>query len=266
MNALVIGIIIAIGLLTAIRFVVIYTEEEPQIIIIKDYVENTPIQLSEKTWLEIRGKGQCYVDPWITHWLKSHNNYPIKSDEQFEAIKNYYREELGVSVFDVRVQPSDDFIEVCGAGGATYSVLVSNSDVDKMLDLGFKISENQIQSVQKTWVETYPVDCVNYTNPKLLQGCYIGWLKDYYDSEPNQPMFMHNDPQFSFEANSEYIKDYFGKQGSQILDVRYAIVRQEFCEFGECFDHYKLSILVSDSNVNKMLDLGFKVSENQAPE
>jgi len=115
---------------------------------------------------------------------------------------------------------------------------------------------------EKTWVEIDPVTCVNYIK---LQGCYIDWLTSYYNITKIQPMFIPDYPQLSLEKNSEYIKDYFGKQGTDILDVRYAIVRQEYCEFGECWDQYKLELLVSNSDTDKMLASGFKISENQNP-
>lgn len=139
---------------------------------------------------------------------------------------------------------------------------VKPETADKLVERGW--GTISLQPIQKTWVEIHPVNCVNYTNPQL-QGCYINWLKDYYDSEPNQPGSIYNDPQFSFDANSEYIRNYFGKQNTKILDIKYSMIRQSFCEFGECFDGYKLLILVSNSNLNKMLDLGFKVSEKQTP-
>ncbi|MGI0022229.1 MAG: thermonuclease family protein [Nitrososphaeraceae archaeon] len=141
---------------------------------------------------------------------------------------------------------------------------VKPQTAQKLVDRGW--GTTSISSIQKTWVETYPIGCMNYT-VYSVKGCYINWLADYYGTNDRILMppqaFENNSTLLSFEKNSGYIKDYFGKQGIGILDVKYNRIGQGLCELCECWDKYSLRLLVSNSTVQKMLDFVFKISENQ---
>jgi hypothetical protein len=96
----------------------------------------------ETTWVEI-DPIQCLGNPWEQDWLESHNNdyasYP--RDDEFEVIKDYY-EKQGIAIFDVKSERKYEIVcEACSCPrGDSLSLLVSDSDVGVMLELGYKIS------------------------------------------------------------------------------------------------------------------------------
>ena len=103
----------------------------------------------EKTWVEI-DPIQCGGNPWEKEWLESHpDDFSIYArlitNEKIELIKNYYKKQ-DIEIFDVKSFTWED-VAVCEScscsAGYTLSLLVSTSDVDKMLELGYKISKNQ---------------------------------------------------------------------------------------------------------------------------
>ena len=105
--------------------------------------------LLQKTWVEI-DPIQCGGNPWEEDWLESHpDDYlvyaRIISKEKIDIIANYYKK-FGITIFDVRLTPWEN-VAVCESCscpvGYTQSLLVSNSKVDKMLEFGYKISEDQ---------------------------------------------------------------------------------------------------------------------------
>jgi hypothetical protein len=98
----------------------------------------------ETTWVEIEPV-QCLENTWEQDWLRSHKNdyssYP--TDNEFEIIKDFYNKQ-GVTIIDV--QSEKKYEVVCLAcscpRGDVLSLLVFDSDVESMLDLGFKLSGN----------------------------------------------------------------------------------------------------------------------------
>ena len=121
-------------------------------------------------------------------------------------------------------------------------------------------SKDKELTVQKTWIELEPINCIGNL-------CNVGWLSSYYNSSN-----LKTEPYLGYlqgvdmTHTTEFIKDYYKKQGIVVFDVRYTSIWQELsCEAGECWEPSKLDILVSDSDVKQMLDLGFKVSETQTP-
>ena len=110
---------------------------------------NCYFETNQKTWVEI-DPIQCGGNPWEKDWLESHpDDFSIYArlitNEKIELIKNYYKKQ-DIEIFDVKSFPWED-VAVCEScscpAGYTLSLLVSNSDVDKMLELGYKISKNQ---------------------------------------------------------------------------------------------------------------------------
>ena len=112
-------------------------------------------------------------------------------------------------------------------------------------------------TTQKTLVETPPFTCVGYE-------CYVSWLNSY--KEIFSPEYSRVNLLENFGNTAKIIKNHFQNQSVTIYDVRDEPVKLSNCEFGECQEIYKLLLLVSKENLNKMLELGFKVSENQTPE
>lgn len=108
----------------------------------KEIVQKIPYltEIFEKTWVEIEPI-QCLGNPWEVEWLKSHDNnyseYPRQEESQI--IKNYYQKQ-GVIVFDVKSKQTHKIVCAscdCPRGDTLY-LLVSDSDVNKMLELGYK--------------------------------------------------------------------------------------------------------------------------------
>ena len=102
----------------------------------------------QKTWVEI-DPIQCGGNPWEKDWLESHpDDFSIYArlitNEKIELIKNYYKKQ-DIEIFDVKSFPWED-VAVCEAcscpAGYTLYLLVSNYDVQKMQEFGYKISEN----------------------------------------------------------------------------------------------------------------------------
>lgn len=155
-----------------------------------------------------------------------------------------------------------------------FGLLITSSDFNLSKPV---VDEKTITSpsdeqkeIEKIWVEMYPIRCFDYTSfPNLnasIAGCYIEWLESYYGVKQFQPMYIKNYPQTSFQNNSNYIIDHFGKQGITIYDIKYKLVQQTLHEFGESWDDYSLLLLIDDSVVAQMLDLGFKISEKMTEE
>ena len=103
----------------------------------------------QKTWVEIVPI-QCGGNPWEKDWLESHPNdflvyARVLSKEKMDIITNYYKK-LGIDIFDATLVPWEK-VAVCESCsfpvGYTQNLLVSNSEVDKMLEFGYKISEDQ---------------------------------------------------------------------------------------------------------------------------
>ncbi|MGI0009544.1 MAG: hypothetical protein ACRD92_07995, partial [Nitrosopumilaceae archaeon] len=111
----------------------------------------------QKTWVEI-DPIQCGGNPWEKDWLESHpDDYLVYarliSKEKIDMITNYYKK-LGITIFDTKLVPWEN-VAVCEScscpAGYTLSLLVSNADVDKMREFGYKISENlKTISVEKS--------------------------------------------------------------------------------------------------------------------
>ena len=88
----------------------------------------------------------CLSNPWEQDWLKSHNDdyasYP--RNEENAIIQNYYKNQ-GITVFDLRIEPNEinANCEGCNCHSAYWIyLLVSNSDIEKMKQFGFRVEEN----------------------------------------------------------------------------------------------------------------------------
>ena len=101
-----------------------------------------------RTWVEI-DLVQCMNNPWEIDWLRTHNwnssAYPTHGldldPQEIEIIKNYYAKQ-GITVFDARSEWTHEAACLacsCSVGHTLY-LLVSDDDVDSMLELGYRIS------------------------------------------------------------------------------------------------------------------------------
>ncbi|MAH43270.1 hypothetical protein CL614_06180 [archaeon] len=104
-----------------------------------------------KTWVEV-DPIQCLGNPWEIDWLESHNNnysaYPIDvgtlpnlETTEGEIIKNYYQNQ-GINIFNVISKSTYDTVcKACScAKGYTLYLLISELDINKMLEFGYKIN------------------------------------------------------------------------------------------------------------------------------
>jgi len=147
-DKLVIGIIITIGIIATGILYIIFAEEKADSSVIKDDPFMTGI-VEEITWVEI-DPIQCAGNPWEQDWLESHpDDFTIFArpflDKEVDIIKNYYKK-LGIVIFDVKAVFWEDVVvcESCSCpAGYTLYLLVSESDLNKMLDQGFKVAQNQ---------------------------------------------------------------------------------------------------------------------------
>ncbi len=130
---------------------------------------------------------------------------------------------------------------------------VKPETAEKLIERGWAVLS--IDQLEKVWVELYPIGCAETI-------CYIDWLKSYYvdvDLQPD-PSGLGNLRGIGFAQTTEFINDYFDKRGIIIFDVRYDLVGRSVCEYGECWDIYNLSLLVSESDVDSMVKIGYKVA------
>lgn len=118
----------------------------------RDWGSTTLLTLP-KTWVEI-DPIQCLGNPWEQDWLKSHNNdyhsYPHSAysegidDGESIIIKDFYKKQ-GITVFDVRSGYGDKVIwaSCSSSTGYTLYLMVSESSVDKMLNLNYTMSQEE---------------------------------------------------------------------------------------------------------------------------
>jgi hypothetical protein len=97
---------------------------------------------NETSWVEIEPI-QCLGNPWEHDWLNSHKNdsssYP--KENEFEIIKDFYAKK-GITVINVKSERKYEVVCLaCSCPrGDVLSILIYDSDVDKMLALDFKLS------------------------------------------------------------------------------------------------------------------------------
>ena len=111
----------------------------------------------------------------------------------------------------------------------------------------------------KTWVEIDPIQCLG--NP-----WEVDWLKAHEEEFKDKPYGAYGEYPRDFntlELESEeirIIKDYYQKQGITIFDVKSEWTHEGVCDACDCPEGYTLYLLISDSDVDKMLELGYKIS------
>jgi hypothetical protein len=111
---------------------------------VQNLEESKNLTTVQKIWVEI-DPIQCMGNPWEKDWWDSHDEYYSRDHlEQIGVIKNYY-EKQDIEIFDARIGTWGGEIAVCEAcdcsDGYTLYLLISESDVDTMVNLNYKISK-----------------------------------------------------------------------------------------------------------------------------
>ncbi len=111
-----------------------------------------------------------------------------------------------------------------------------------------------VQDAKAIWVEINPVQCMG--NP---------WERDWLDANNNDVSAYPRGPDAPLPGPEviELIKDYYAKQGVEVMDAKSAWVMQAVCEACSCPEGYTLYLSIAASDVEKMTGLGFKVSAEE---
>lgn len=109
-------------------------------------------------------------------------------------------------------------------------------------------------SESKVWVEVDPVQCLG--NPWETD-----WLKENnndYDAYPRGHILVIEEPE------KKIIKEYYAKQGIEILDIKSEEFSGDFdiCEACSCAQGYTLYLQISKKDLQTMLEFGYKLFES----
>ncbi|MEW6603183.1 MAG: hypothetical protein AB1351_00670 [Thermoproteota archaeon] len=90
----------------------------------------------ERTWVSYEPT-KCSTPPWISHWTRSNPNNAFQllaEEEQYKIIKDYYREQVGITVFDVLYRWSQSpSCLACGCSvGYIIDFQVNDGDATKL--------------------------------------------------------------------------------------------------------------------------------------
>ena len=150
--------------------------------------------IGNKKWLGTT-PDHCGTNPWQKYWYTTHNktysDYPISDDASI--ISNYYKK-LGVTIFNMTTVSWENghgtIPELCNHGITLY-LLVSDHDVDKMLQLGFFVADDIHKSIMngiypKTSDIMSPLDQfksgISATDVKCKSGLVL--IKKLSDNSP----------------------------------------------------------------------------------
>lgn len=149
-----------------------------------------------------------------------------------------------------------DGLEVIFKSKDDSPVCVKPQTAQNLLERGSAFyAKDTITTKEKTWVSKYPINCIE-------DLCYIHMLESYYNSTNLQTEPLGGNLQgVGFNQTSEFIIDYFAKRGIEVSDVRYNLVQTSSCEAYECWDKYRLDLLVSDSDLADVYNHGYKITD-----
>ena len=100
----------------------------------------------------------------------------------------------------------------------------------------------------KIWVQINPIQC--FWNP---------WEKDWLQSHGNDLLkYPRGDPAIIEQPEKEIIREYYQKRGIIVFDIKSTKFEGGTCLECRCPQGYTLFLLVSDAEVQKMIDLGHK--------
>ena len=165
----------------------------------KENIIDKPLEKIEKKLWAKTDPIQCLWNPWEKDWQKKHdNNYsvyprdmytPWLEKEEIEIIKNYY-EQQGVKVFDIRAitfTEKEGYVNgVCEAcdcpQGYTLYLLISEKDVDTIIELGYSIYQKSTPQEEYTCPKQKGFDCMPIVLPQSVLYCsgpYAAWIKEH---------------------------------------------------------------------------------------
>ena len=192
--------------------------------------------------------------PWAKEYVKSSDfSSVLESCHNATRIMQYF-ENQGVTLIQVKefAMQVANTISMCGP--ANFYFLVPQNDTSKMTELGFKaINEKEVQGTevllpsirnteQKVWFEYHPMVC--------QKTPWINWSMNFS----------------RVDTEAGWIKWYFEDQGITILDSR-VVYNQMAIQPFSCSSPFVNGyyLLVSESDSNKMIKLGYKTFTNPLP-
>jgi hypothetical protein len=110
--------------------------------------------------------------------------------------------------------------------------------------------EEEIINPTESWVATDPIQCLG--NPWERD-----WLESHdgdYRSYPRDPVTPGLEPQ-----EEEIIREFYDRLGISIIEIETAQTYDQVCLACSCPQGYTLYLLVPGSNVQAMLDLGYRL-------
>lgn len=106
-----------------------------------------------------------------------------------------------------------------------------------------------------TWFE-YRANC-------LENLCYVRFLEPYYNSTTLNSDTSGDLEGSDFATTTRLIKYHLGREGYDIVDVRYGLVKKINCEVVECFDEYVIELQArGDHTIQSMREFGWIPSNN----
>lgn len=105
--------------------------------------------------------------------------------------------------------------------------------------------------IQKIWVKIDPIQCLG--NP---------WQQDWLNNH-NMNYSLYPQALKNFNPEINIIKEYYGKKGVIIYDIKSKATRDIVCNACSCPTGTTLYFLIDDSNTNKMLEFGYSIAEEK---
>jgi hypothetical protein len=152
---------------------------------------------------------------------------------------------------------SNNCVDSCDVRGhTTCGAAISYScdcGIDKCWNGKFCIFNNESSENKKVWIEINPIQCLG--NP---------WEIDWIESHNNNYSGYPRDPRTPEleQEEVEIIKNYYKKQGIILLDIKSKQTYEDVCAACSCPQGYTLYLLIFEYDLNKMIDLGYKNSND----
>jgi len=146
--------------------------------------------------------------------------------------------------------------------------------VEKLIERGWADSQYRAlatkintDEIEKIWMEFFPVSCFAFDcSDGFLMGKSIEPKNNFninlFSGHIN---FQGNKWDSRLQINSNIIYDNFIKKYNiHIFDVKFYRTGMSVCEWGECEDKSTLYLKVSESDIDKMMELGYMISTEDA--
>jgi len=109
-------------------------------------------------------------------------------------------------------------------------------------------ANNIANNNQNIWVNMVPIQCLG--NPWEFD-----WLKKNKNKYSKYPI---GHPTKIDLQEIDIIEQFYKNQGINILDIKSNLIEKNTCAACSCAQGYKLHVLVSKNNVDKMIKMGWK--------